>query len=76
MLCFMQFTFDPEILRELCRDEWLKIYDTDYVDALIQQVGQERPLVASATLLSTLRQDCAKLRPFCRTDHHARERGR
>lgn len=44
MLCFIQFTFDPELLRELCRDEWLKIYDSEYVDALILQAsGEDRP---------------------------------
>ena len=35
MLCFVKFAFDGHLLRRLCRDEWLKIYDSEYVDSLI-----------------------------------------
>lgn len=41
MLCFIRFAFDPELLTELCRDEWLQIYDNEYVDALIQQASRK-----------------------------------
>ena len=39
MLCFMRNTFDRQFLTTLCRDEWLKIYDAEYVDSLIDQAA-------------------------------------
>ena len=43
MLVFMRFTFDGQLLTRLCRDEWLKIYDSEYVDLLIHQVRRCLP---------------------------------
>ena len=48
MLVFAQFIFSAVRLRELCREEWLKIYDADYVDQLIALARPRRlPLPAA-----------------------------
>ena len=32
MHTFLQFCFNADKLRELCRDEWSQIYDLSYID--------------------------------------------
>ncbi|MCO5559601.1 hypothetical protein L7F22_013202 [Adiantum nelumboides] len=38
LLPFMKFVFSQEDLSNACKPEWIKIYDTEYVDSLIRRV--------------------------------------
>ncbi|KAI5067508.1 hypothetical protein GOP47_0018036 [Adiantum capillus-veneris] len=42
LLPFMQFVFSQEDLSKACKPEWIKIYDTEYVDSLIGRVSAWR----------------------------------
>mmetsp|Transcript_5900 Transcript_5900/g.11252 ORF Transcript_5900/g.11252 Transcript_5900/m.11252 type:complete len:678 (-) Transcript_5900:239-2272(-) len=38
MLVLLHFIFDEEMLNNFCRDEWMKLYDAQYVDNLITNI--------------------------------------
>ena len=38
MLVFLKYIFNPKNLEDFCRDEWIKIYDVDFVETVISDL--------------------------------------